>query len=99
MRTIETTARVSEDGTLTARVPPDVAPGDHHVVLVLEERAANGLTVSHGGTAGQTSASRESRHPEERKRQFIEEWPVHHVVDWPEKLSLRREDMYGDDGR
>ena len=25
--------------------------------------------------------------------------PVHDVGPWPEGLSLRREDMYGDDGR
>ncbi len=40
MRTIETTASVSPDGTLTARVPPDIAPGEHEVVLVIAERAA-----------------------------------------------------------
>lgn len=25
--------------------------------------------------------------------------PLHHVGPWPDDLSLRREDMYGDDGR
>lgn len=27
------------------------------------------------------------------------DFPVIHVGQWPEDLSLRREDMYGDDGR
>lgn len=27
------------------------------------------------------------------------DFPVDHVSQWPEGLSLRREDMYGDDGR
>ncbi|MGH2351784.1 MAG: hypothetical protein ACRDI2_11690 [Chloroflexota bacterium] len=36
MKAIETMALVSPDGTLTARVPPDVAPGEHHVVLVID---------------------------------------------------------------
>ena len=27
------------------------------------------------------------------------DFPVIHVEQWPEDLSLRREDMYGDDGR
>jgi hypothetical protein len=27
------------------------------------------------------------------------DFPVIHVGSWPENLSLRREDMYGDDGR
>jgi hypothetical protein len=26
-------------------------------------------------------------------------WPAHDVGPWPEDLSLRREDMYGDGGR
>lgn len=27
------------------------------------------------------------------------DFPVDHVGHWPEHLSLRREDLYGDDGR
>lgn len=27
------------------------------------------------------------------------ELPQHHVGPWPQNLSLRREDLYGDDGR
>lgn len=38
MRTIETTATVTPDGTLVARVPSDIAPGEHQVVLVIAER-------------------------------------------------------------
>ena len=38
MRTIETTATVDPDGTLTARVPPEIPPGQHRVVLVIEEQ-------------------------------------------------------------
>lgn len=49
MKTIETTATVGTDGVLTTRVPPDVPPGDHRVVLVIEEtpiemRSAQGET-------------------------------------------------------
>ena len=40
MRTIETTATVGPDGTLTARVPSDVPPGRHRVVVVIEEEPA-----------------------------------------------------------
>lgn len=39
MRTVETTATVGSDGTLTAQVPPEVRPGRHRVVLVIEEEA------------------------------------------------------------
>lgn len=37
--TIETRAMESGDGTLTATVPLGVAPGEHRVVLVLDEKA------------------------------------------------------------
>ncbi len=40
MKTIETTATVGPDGTLTVRVPPEVPPGQHPVVLVTEEEPA-----------------------------------------------------------
>jgi hypothetical protein len=37
MRTIETTATVAHDGTLTVQVPLDVMPGTHRMVLVIDE--------------------------------------------------------------
>lgn len=37
MRTIETTATIAADGTLTLKLPPDIAPGEHQVVLVIDE--------------------------------------------------------------
>lgn len=38
MRTIETTATVAEDGKLTMQIPPDIEPGEHKVVIVIEEQ-------------------------------------------------------------
>jgi hypothetical protein len=35
MKTIETTATVSPDHTLIVRVPEDVQPGEHRVVVVI----------------------------------------------------------------
>lgn len=75
MRAIETTASITPDGTLTARVPSDIPPGEHRVVLVIEEA------------------------PAARPKSALTEFPVIHVGKWPEGLSLRREDIYGDDGR
>lgn len=75
MKTVETTATVGSDGTLTARVPPEVPPGRHRVVVLIEEEPA-----------------------EEEKRPALE-IPVYDLGPWPEGLSLRREDMYGDWGR
>ena len=38
MRTIETTATITAEGTLTVQVPPDIPPGPHHVVVLIEAR-------------------------------------------------------------
>jgi hypothetical protein len=37
MRTVEPTATVTPDGSLTVQVPPDVTPGTHRIVLVIDE--------------------------------------------------------------
>jgi hypothetical protein len=73
MRTLETVATVTPDGTLTVQVPPDVPPGEHRVVVVIEEQ------------------------PQVGRRTL--DLPVLSVGHWPEGLSLRREEMYGDWGR
>jgi hypothetical protein len=46
MKTIETTAEVAENGTLTVRVPSDIAPGPHRVVVVIDEQPAVDGTMS-----------------------------------------------------
>jgi hypothetical protein len=74
MRTIEATASVSADRTLTLRVPADITPGEYNVVVVIDEAP-----------------------PHERPPQL--DLPVHSVGQWPEGLTLRRVDIYGDDGR
>ena len=38
MRTIETIATVTEDGKLTIQIPSDIEPGEHKVVIVIEEQ-------------------------------------------------------------
>jgi len=37
MRTVETTATIAPDGTLTAQVPLDIPPGEHRAVLVIDQ--------------------------------------------------------------
>lgn len=39
MRTLEITLTVQPDGTATLELPPDVLPGEHRAVLVIEESA------------------------------------------------------------
>jgi hypothetical protein len=38
MRTIETIATVTNDGKLTIQIPSDIVPGEHKVVVVIEEQ-------------------------------------------------------------
>ena len=75
MRTIETTATITAEGTLTVQVPPNIPPGPHRVVVWIDDQP--GLSEAHP----------------------LHDFPVIHVGAWPADLSLRREDMYGDEGR
>ncbi len=75
MRTVETTATVTAGGLLTAQVPPDIPPGAHRVVVVIDEGRV------------------------EKKERPPLNFPVDSYGPWPANLSLRREDMYDDDGR
>lgn len=40
MKAITTTATVAANGTLTVTVPTDMPPGEHEVVLVIDEEPA-----------------------------------------------------------
>ncbi len=75
MRTIETAATITAEGTLTVQVPPDIPPGPHRIVVVIDDQ------------------------PDMPDARALHDFPVIHVGAWPAALSLRREDMYGDDGR
>jgi hypothetical protein len=88
--TVEAIATVTSEGTLTVRVPRDISPGEHRVVLVLEQPQLN------------EEASRtfvEPTEPSDATERRLLDLPVIHVAEWPEGLSLRREDMYDDWGR
>ena len=41
MRTIETTAVIEPDGKLILQLPPDIPPGEHRIVLVIDETAVS----------------------------------------------------------
>jgi len=40
MRTIETTATITNDWKLTVSVSPDIVPREHRIVLVIEEKTS-----------------------------------------------------------
>lgn len=37
MKTITTMATVTPDGKVTLQLPPDIVPGEHQIVLVIDE--------------------------------------------------------------
>jgi hypothetical protein len=75
MKAIEATATVPRDGTLTVSIPVELQPGQHRVVVVVEEA------------------------PVHQKVPAPLDLPTLKVGQWPQDLSLRREDIYGDWGR
>jgi hypothetical protein len=78
MKTIETDVIVTRDGRarVDLEVSPDVPPGRHRAVVVLDERPTASIP-----------------------RRSLADFPVHDFGPWPENLSLRRADLYGDDER
>ncbi len=75
MKTIETTVNVSDDGTITLTVPPDVPRGVCRVIISIEPPDAGSKL----------------------KKPFA--FPTEDYGPWPDGISLRREDIYGDDAR
>jgi hypothetical protein len=73
--TIEAIATVTPEGKVTIQLPATVLPGNHKLVLVIDEQPVTA----------------------EKRPPF--DFPLIHVDSYPADLSLRREDMYGDDGR
>jgi hypothetical protein len=86
MTTFEATVIVGEDRKLLVQLPEAVKPGRCRIVVIVAEES--------------------SGNPEQPLRfsaypigLVSDDFPVRDVGPWPEGLSLRREDMYGDDGR
>jgi hypothetical protein len=75
MKTIEMTAMVGEDRKLTVQLPPDVTPGLHQVVVVVD------------------GAPRQSM-----PAWTMHDWPVHDAALVDPNFSMRRQELYGDDG-
>jgi hypothetical protein len=55
MRTIQTRGTITEDRQLIVDLPPDVSPGDHQIVIVIDDVPSGGLSwdlaaiAQHGG--------------------------------------------------
>ena len=72
MKTIQTTIMVDETGKATIQLTPDVTPGPHQAVVVIDEPAAAPAPLT---------------------------FSAHDVGRWPKEFTVRREEIYGDDGR
>jgi hypothetical protein len=85
MRTIETTAVVTPDRTITVQLPADVPAGQCRVVVVVEPipQSSPPPPVPGALPLGLTPI----------------DLPVRDGGPWPEGFTVRREQIYGDDGR
>lgn len=101
MRALTITLTVKPDGTATIELPPEVPPGDHQAVLVIEEtlkanatRQVNGFSVDDMGTQLDDRLMQQESLAEEpfTPHTFA-------LINWPAGATFRREDLYGDDGR
>ena len=72
MKTIQTTIVVDEEGKATIQLTPDVTPGLHQAVVVIDEPLGSRAPLT---------------------------FSAHDVGPWPEGFTVRREEIYGDDGR
>lgn len=79
-------ARVDENGIVTLQVPPQVSPGYHKMIVVIEETSLIEKTSDLQGS-GLT------------EQEITGVLPTYNVGPWPENFSLRREDLYDDWGR
>lgn len=75
MTTLETKATVTPDRKLTVEVPPEIQPGEHRVVLMIDDR----LTAA------------------DKKPPL--DFPSYPAGLADSSSTLRREDIYGPDGR
>ncbi|MCB0108936.1 MAG: hypothetical protein KDE53_23605 [Caldilineaceae bacterium] len=82
MLTLTLDAKVDDNGFVTVQLPPQVAPGYHQIVIVVQETQVH----KNNGIEGDAQTT------QERTRDL----PIHDVGPWPEHFSLRREDLYDD---
>lgn len=102
MKSIETLATLAEDGTLTAKIPPLIAPGEHQVVIVIDESRSRAMLqeqlqqappkIDGLVTADGVEAKAEQQSSAREPLRFSA-YPVGLVA---EDFTFRREDLYDD---
>lgn len=88
MRTIELTAKVTEDGKLVVDLPLDISPGAYRAVLVIDEQVLQpAIPVSE-----EIPALSPDKEPTNSLLKV-------HMIEWdtiPENTSFSREELYDD---
>lgn len=83
MHTIQTTAVVTPEHTVTLTLPADIPPGVRDIVVVLP-----------ADTPAVTASSTPAAHGA-----FTAGWPVFDLGPWPEGFTVSREQVYADGAR
>lgn len=89
IETLEAVVTVPESRAVLLQLPPDVKPGRHRIVATIEDATEPAPALKPLAEAFPVIAG--ASHP------FV--FPVIPEAQWPDDMPLRREDMYGDDGR
>jgi hypothetical protein len=112
MRTIHTRGTVTEDRKLTIDVPSDVAPGEHQVVVVIDDISGSDLAaIAQGGGAFDWLKDEPDLYsdddgepigkPRAANADLLSELGLVAVPwrAWPQDSTFSRDDIYTDDGR
>jgi len=113
MRTIQTRGTVTEDRKLTIDVPSDVAPGEHQVVVVIDDISGSDLAaIAQGGGAFDWLEDEPDLYSDDDGEPPDEQWAGARADvlrelglvavpwrSWPRDSTFSRDDIYADDGR
>lgn len=95
MRSIETLATLSADGTLTAKIPTDIPPGDHQVIIVIDERSALRIDRFAADEISGRERIEENDHHQVEVREPLR-FSAYQVGLISDDFTFRREDLYDD---
>lgn len=80
MQSIETVVNVNQEGIITIALPPDITPGKHRIVLVIDDATSDDKSASIDDApqlmrmAGQVAAFKAIEDPVAWQQQQREEW-------------------------
>lgn len=103
MKSIETLANLAADGTLTAKIPPIISPGEHQVVIVIEEsgfKSAFKKRISSTRIDGWDLGNDLAEKCDEKSSDLLKREPLrfsaYRIGLISDDFTFRREDIYDD---